>query len=65
MEAVLLPVWPDAARALGIGRSKAFELCASGELQSVRIGRRRLVVAEGLREYANRLPRTAAVEQRT
>lgn len=59
MEAVLLPVWPDAARALGIGRSKAFELVASGELPSVRIGRRRLVVAEGLHEYARRLARSA------
>lgn len=33
----------EAARALGIGRSLAFELAKSGELPTVRLGRRRVI----------------------
>lgn len=55
MEPVLLPIWPDAARALGVGRTTVFKLIASGELRSVRLGRRRLVPTEALRELVERL----------
>lgn len=55
MEPVLLPVWPDSARVLGVGRTKVFELIATGQLASVRIGRRRLIPVEALRDLADRL----------
>lgn len=48
---MLLPVWPDAANALGIGRTKMFELVSAGTIPTVRIGRRRLVPAQELRDY--------------
>jgi excisionase family DNA binding protein len=40
----------EAARALGIGRTKVYELMASGALASVRIGRCRRVPREALAE---------------
>ncbi len=45
----------DAAKRLSIGRTKMFELIASGEIQSVKIGRARRVPATALTEYVNRL----------
>lgn len=41
---------PDAVRMTGIGRSKLYELIASGELVSIKIGRCTLVPMESLRE---------------
>ncbi len=41
----------DVASALHVGRSTAFGLVASGQLRSVRIGRRRLVPAEALDKF--------------
>jgi excisionase family DNA binding protein len=40
----------DAARLLGISRSKLYELLADGELPSVRIGRTRRIAASALEE---------------
>ncbi|HET6518771.1 MAG TPA: excisionase family DNA-binding protein [Geminicoccaceae bacterium] len=40
-----------AARAAGIGRTKPCEAIARGELPSVKIGRRRLILAEDLRRW--------------
>lgn len=45
----------DAAEAVGIGRSLLCELIASGELQSVKIGRRRIIPVESLRAYIAKL----------
>lgn len=55
MEPVLVAIWPDAGRALGVGRTKMFELVATGELTSVSVGRRRLVPASAIHEYVDRL----------
>jgi excisionase family DNA binding protein len=44
-----------AAAALGIGRSKLFELIARGELETVRIGRARRVPTQALELYVARL----------
>ena len=44
-----------AAAALGIGRSKLFELIASGQIETVQIGRSRRVPAEALSAYVQRL----------
>jgi hypothetical protein len=54
VEKLLLPV-PDAARLVGIGRTSMYGLLGAGEIKSVCINRRRLVVAESLREYVDRL----------
>ena len=39
----------DAAQALGIGRSKTYQLISQGRLLSVTIGRRRLVRIDSVR----------------
>lgn len=46
---LLRPV--EAAEAIGIGRSKVYELIASGELPSVRIGASVRVPVEALRAW--------------
>ncbi len=46
---------PGAAGRLGIGLSTAKLLVARGELKTIRIGRRRLVLADSLRDYVARL----------
>lgn len=44
----------EAGRALGVSESTARELTRTGELPAARIGRRVLVHAAGLREFADR-----------
>lgn len=51
MEPVLCSI-PDAAMALGLGRSKIYELLAEGRLVAVAIGRRRLVRVDSIRALA-------------
>jgi excisionase family DNA binding protein len=41
----------------GIGRSKFWELVGSGELRSVKIGKRRMVPEQAICEYIARLER--------
>jgi len=43
----LIPIM-DAARELSIGRSKTYDLINQGLLLTVRIGRRRLVIAQSV-----------------
>lgn len=57
MEPLLLPI-PDAARALGVGRTSIYGLIAAGDLETVKIGARTLVVEASLGQYVERL-RTA------
>lgn len=40
---------------LGIGRSKVYELIASGQLRSVKVGRRRLVSEAAINEFVENL----------
>lgn len=42
----------DAARALGIGRSKTYQLISQGTLLTVQIGRRRLVRIDSVEAIA-------------
>ena len=50
MERLLLrPI--EAAEAIGVGRSKVYELLASGELPSIRIGSSVRVPLDGLRAW--------------
>jgi excisionase family DNA binding protein len=61
MQPVLLPVYPDTGKALGgLGRTKVYELITSGELRTVRIGRRRFVPAAAVEEYVARLEHQGA-----
>jgi excisionase family DNA binding protein len=41
---------PDAVRMTGIGRSKLYELIASGDLETVKIGRCTLVPVDALKD---------------
>ena len=44
VELATMPLWPDAARMIGIGRSTAFELARRGEFPgALRLGHRWLV----------------------
>jgi excisionase family DNA binding protein len=40
---------PDALRLSGLGRTKLYELLTKGEIQSVRVGTRRLIVFASLK----------------
>ncbi len=51
---------PEAMEALGIGRTKLWELKKAGDLVQVRIGRRSFVTAESVRGYVDALTTTAA-----
>ncbi len=51
MDALLISI-PDAAKALGLGRSKVYFLMAEGQLETVTIGRRRLVRVDSVRALA-------------
>ena len=55
MDKLLLLLRPtEAAEAIGIGRSKVYELLASGELPSVRIGCSVRVPVDALRAWIER-----------
>ena len=51
---VLLTV-EEAAELLRLGRTTTFELVMRGDIQSVKIGRRRLVIRDGLDHYVAEL----------
>jgi excisionase family DNA binding protein len=51
----------EAARTLGIGRSKLYELLASGNLASVHIGSCRRVPLEALRDYVAQFQESSAL----
>lgn len=51
----LLLTIADTGPTIGVGRTKVYELIDAGELETVNIGRRRLVVAESVDQYVKRL----------
>lgn len=51
MDALLCSI-PDAAKALNLGRSKVYELISAGRLETITIGRRRLVRVNSVRTLA-------------
>lgn len=55
MDGPLLHKPDDAARILGIGRTKLFELVAGGEIESVQIGTARRIPHRSLEDYVERL----------
>ena len=44
-----MTVWPEAARALGLSRSAAYDGVARGDIPSIRVGRRIVVPTAALR----------------
>jgi excisionase family DNA binding protein len=48
---------PEFCRISGIGRSKTYELIASGVIESIRCGNRRLVVVDSWRKLVDAAPR--------
>ena len=57
---VLLVRPEDAARVLGIGRTKVYELMRSGALRSVRVGGLRRIPVAALAEFVAQLEMDAA-----
>lgn len=55
LEPILVPIWPDGAKLVGVGRSLMFELVGSGQIATVKCGRKRLVSPDELRAFAKRL----------
>ena len=50
----------EVRKLIPIGRSKYYELVGSGELRSVKIGRRRFVTEQAVADYISVLDRVAA-----
>lgn len=44
----------ETVEASGIGRTTIYELINTGELESIKVGRRRIIPAVSLREYFDR-----------
>jgi excisionase family DNA binding protein len=44
----------DAARLIGVARSMFYEIVSRGEIESFKLGRRRLVLVKELEAYINR-----------
>jgi excisionase family DNA binding protein len=57
----LLLTVEQAAVALGLGRTTAYELVMRGHLSSVKVGRRRLVLRDGIQRFIDELVRAQAV----
>lgn len=47
----------ESAEALGVCRSRVYDLMRKGELLSVKIGRTRRIPADALKQYVEALPR--------
>ena len=46
---------PEACRLTGLGRSKIYDLLGNGEIVSVKVGKRRLILTADLRAWLQRL----------
>jgi len=50
----------DAARVIGVARSMLYEIVARGEIESFKLGRRRLILVKTLDAYINRIAKEGA-----
>lgn len=50
----------EAARVIGVARSMMYEIVARGEIESFKLGRRRLILTKELDTYINRIAREGA-----
>ncbi len=55
---------PAALSALGIGKTKLYELMARGDLESIRIGRRRLILGQSIEALVEGLRRNRELDAR-
>jgi hypothetical protein len=62
MERLLVPI-PDTLHALGIGRTKLYELFDGEQLIKVNIGRRAFVTMESITAYVDSLTETRQVRR--
>jgi excisionase family DNA binding protein len=53
----------EASSILGVGRTTVFGLVASGELESVKVGRRRIIPADALQRFLDGLRADARESQ--
>lgn len=53
----------EAARVIGVSRSRLYELLASGEIRSVKIGRSRRVLGDALRGYVRHLQEIESADE--
>jgi excisionase family DNA binding protein len=53
----------EAARIAGIGRTKLYEALGSGELRSLKIGKRRLILIDSLQNWLNQHSLDVACDQ--
>jgi excisionase family DNA binding protein len=56
MEQLAVPI-PAFTKALGIGRTKAYELIEAREVEAIKIGRRTLITVESIKALVDRAPR--------
>jgi hypothetical protein len=52
-ERLTIPLWPDAGKILGLGRSATYDAAARGEIPVIRIGRRKIVPIKRLERMIN------------
>jgi excisionase family DNA binding protein len=52
MEPITVTV-ADACKAIGVGRTVIYELLAAGRLESIHLGRRRLIKTDSIRRLVN------------
>ena len=45
----------EAARVIGVARSTLYEIAARGEIESFKLGRRRLILVKNLDAYINKV----------
>lgn len=50
----------EAARVIGVARSMLYEIVARGEIESFKLGRRRLILTKNLESYINKVAREGA-----
>lgn len=50
----------EAARVIGVARSMMYEIVARGEIESFKLGRRRLILTKALDAYINRVAKEGA-----
>lgn len=61
VDTALVDTIPGAqARLGGISRSMVYELLAQGEIEGVKVGRRRMVTVDSMVAYVNRLRQVAS-----
>ena len=66
-EIPLLLSIPETAKKIGVGRTKIYELLGSNDLDSVRIGKRRLITSKSIYRFVENLRKLdgSATEART